>query len=70
MIRDAEHSSQMLIVKGGDREMKEEGWIYADRKSTAKDFGLEPGNKIYIKNMNRENELTVNHSRTYAVDKV
>lgn len=47
-----------------DRELKEKGKEYGDKKRKAKTDELEQGQKVYVKNMNRENKLTSNFNAT------
>lgn len=71
MISDVEQqSSQVIEVKERDQEMKERGKIYTDRKRKAKEHDLEPGDKVYVKNMSKENKLSSNFKETmHTVEK-
>lgn len=51
-------------VKDRDKIMKEKGKEYADRKRKAKECELEPGDKVYIKNMTKDNKLSLNYDTT------
>lgn len=44
--------------------MKEKGKEYEDRKRKAEDMDIGIGEKVYIKNMNRENKLATNFEPT------
>lgn len=71
MISDTEQQrDQVIEVRDRDQEMKEKGKIYADRKRKAKDHDLEPGDKVYVKNMSRDNKLSLNFDETtHTVEK-
>ncbi|KAG7300079.1 hypothetical protein JYU34_015614 [Plutella xylostella] len=63
-------SSEIIEVKDRDKEMKEKGKEYADRKRKAKDCELELGDKVYIKNMSKDNKLSLNYDATpHTVEK-
>ncbi|XP_049886625.1 uncharacterized protein K02A2.6-like [Pectinophora gossypiella] len=56
-------------VKDRDQERKERGKDYGDRKRKAEESDLTPGDKVYIKNMNRENKLSLNYNpETHTVE--
>lgn len=71
MIRDVSQGpSTDTGVKDRDQEMKEKGKEYADRKRKAVDCDLMPGDKVYIKNMTKENKLSLNYdTTTHTVEK-
>lgn len=70
MITDTNQNSGNMEVKDRDKEQKEKGKIYADRKRKAKECDLEPGDKVYIKNMNKDNKLSLNYEATkHTVEK-
>lgn len=65
MIRDvSQESATDTEVKDRDQEMKQKGKEYADRKRKAEDCDLMPGDKVYVKNMNKENKLSLNYDTT------
>ncbi|XP_061713508.1 uncharacterized protein K02A2.6-like [Cydia pomonella] len=47
-------------VRDRDKEKKEKGREYTDTKRKAKDSNLEIGEKVYVKNLIRDNKLTPN----------
>lgn len=58
-------------VRDRDKEKKDKGKEYADMKRKAEDSNLEIGEKVYIKNMVRENKLTPNFNpETHTVTDV
>lgn len=72
MISDAVSgpSFEHFEVKDRDKEWKEKGKICADRKRKAKDCELEPGDKVYVKNMCKDNKLSLNYDTTaHTVEK-
>lgn len=71
MIVDVDQQrDQVIEVRDRDQERKEKGKIYADRKRQAKEHSLEPGDKVYVRNMNRENKLSMNFDETtHTVEK-
>ncbi|KAG7303117.1 hypothetical protein JYU34_013146 [Plutella xylostella] len=65
MVTDAGNKSEdSTKVKDRDQEWKEKGKIYADRKRRAQECDLEPGDKVYVKNMIKENKLSLNYDPT------
>lgn len=70
MVSDTiERISQGMEVKDTDQERKEKGKENGDRKRKAEECDLTPGDKVYIKNMNRENKLSLNYNpETHTVE--
>ncbi|KAJ8735710.1 hypothetical protein PYW07_007330 [Mythimna separata] len=64
MIDDVEHRNDDMDLRDKDREQKERGREYADRRRKAQDIDLEPGEKVYIKDMNKANKLSTNYEPT------
>ncbi|XP_053607193.1 uncharacterized protein K02A2.6-like [Plodia interpunctella] len=57
-------------MKDRDKIMKEKGKEYGDRKRKATECDLEPGDKVYIKNMIKDNKLSLNFDTTsHTVEK-
>lgn len=61
---DIEHMQTDLEVRDKDAEMKEKGKIEGDRKRNAQEDYLDVGEKVYVKNMIKENKLTSNFNPT------
>ncbi|CAH2105411.1 unnamed protein product [Euphydryas editha] len=61
---DIEHIQTDLEVRDKDMEMKEKGKIEGDRKRNAQEDYLDVGEKVYVKNMIKENKLTSNFNAT------
>ncbi|XP_046973981.1 uncharacterized protein K02A2.6-like [Vanessa cardui] len=57
---DIENKITDSEVRDRDKEIKDKGKEYADMKRKAVDSNLEIGEKVYIKNMTKENKLTPN----------
>ncbi|XP_022827954.1 uncharacterized protein LOC111357464 isoform X5 [Spodoptera litura] len=55
---DVEFADIDLETKDRDVEMKTKGKEYADRKRHATESPIEVGEKVYLKNMSKENKLT------------
>uniref|UniRef100_A0A2H1X000 RNA-directed DNA polymerase n=1 Tax=Spodoptera frugiperda TaxID=7108 RepID=A0A2H1X000_SPOFR len=64
MIQDMTYSSEDLEMKDRDKELKEKGKEYADRKRRAADSELNIGEKVYVKNMHKNNKLSLNYEPT------
>gem|GEM_PF-2873085 len=61
---DIENKITDQEIRDKDREMKEIGREYGDRKRRATDNNLEVGEKVYVKNTSKENKLTSNFNPT------
>ncbi|CAK1587295.1 unnamed protein product [Parnassius mnemosyne] len=71
MAVDIEHKIIDPDVRDRDKEKKEKGKEYADRKRKAVDSYFEVGEKVYVKNMTKENKLTPNFNpETHTVTDV
>lgn len=57
---DIEHKIEDSEVRDRDKEKKDKGKEYVNMKRKAVDSNLEIGEKVYIKNMTKENKLTPN----------
>lgn len=70
MVSDTiERVSQDTEVKDRDQERKEKGKDNGDRKRKAKESDLVLGDKVYVKNMNKENKLSLDFNpETYTVE--
>lgn len=70
MVSDTmERISKDSEVKDRDQERKERGKDNGDRKRKAEESDLIPGDKVYIKNMNRENKLSLDYNpETHTVE--
>lgn len=58
-VLDVEYSEIDLETRDKDVEMKAKGKEYADRKRRAAESSIQVGEKVYIKNMTKENKLSV-----------
>ncbi|XP_073959776.1 uncharacterized protein [Choristoneura fumiferana] len=59
MIRDVgQEIAEDLDIRDKDKEMKEKGKAYADTKRNAKECNLMPGDKVYLKNVVKDNKLS------------
>lgn len=64
-----ERISQDTEVKDRDQERKEKGKENGDRKRKAEECDLAPGDKVYIRNMNKENKLSLDYDpETHTVE--
>lgn len=63
-VTDIENKITDQKVRDKDKEEKEKGRKYGDRRRRASYSDLEIGRKVYLKNMNRENKLTPNLNPT------
>lgn len=69
MIQDMTHLSEDLEMRDRDKELKEKGKEYADRKRRATSCELEVGDKVYVKNMTKQNKLSLNYEpETHTVE--
>lgn len=69
MIQDMTHHSEDLEMRDRDKEQKEKGKEYADRKRRATSCELEVGDKVYVKNMTKQNKLSSNYEpETHTVE--
>ncbi|CAK1554368.1 unnamed protein product [Leptosia nina] len=60
MLRDVIDNPGDLEIRDRDKEQKEKGKEYADRKRHATCCDLNAGNKVYVKNMVKNNKLSLN----------
>lgn len=70
MVNDTmERTAQDTEVKDRDQERKQMGKENGDRKRKAGECDLMPGDKVYIKNMNKENKLSLDYNpETHTVE--
>lgn len=69
MIQDMSYNSEDLEMRDKDKEQKEKGKEYADRKRKAVNCDLEVGEKVYVKNMTKNNKLSLNYEpATHTVE--
>lgn len=70
MVNDTmERTAQDTEVKDRDKERKQMGKENGDRKRKAGECDLMPGDKVYIKNMNKENKLSLDYNpETHTVE--
>lgn len=69
MIQDMNHPSEDLEMRDRDKELKEKGKEHADRKRRATSCELEVGDKVYVKNMTKQNKLSLNYEpETHTVE--
>ncbi|CAK1597385.1 unnamed protein product [Parnassius mnemosyne] len=69
MLQDITHLSEGLEMRDRDKELKEKGKEYADRKRGATNCELEVGDKVYVKNMTKQNKLSLNYEpETHTVE--
>lgn len=61
---DVESRHIDLEVYDKDKAMKEKGKINEDRKRKAEDYEMSVGEKVYVKNLNKENKLSSNFNPT------
>lgn len=64
MIEDVHHRVEDMDIRDKDKEQKDKGKEYADRKRKAHDSDLSPGDKVYVRNMNKTNKLSSNFEAT------
>lgn len=55
---DLENHPMDSEIRDKDKENKEKGKQYSDRKRHATDNAVMEGGKVYIKNFNKENKIT------------
>lgn len=60
MIDIAEQSFGDMDVKDKDKEQKEKGREYTDKRRRARDVDIQVGDKVYVKNANKTNKLSLN----------
>lgn len=60
MIDIAEQSFGDMDVRDKDKERKEKGREYTDKRRRARDVDLQVGDKVYVKNANKTNKLSLN----------
>ncbi|CAH2089953.1 unnamed protein product [Euphydryas editha] len=60
MIDIAEHSFGDMDVKDKDKQQKEKGREYTDKRRRAREVDLQVGDKVYVKNANKTNKLSLN----------
>lgn len=60
LTESVDHRIEDMDVRDKDMEQKDKGKEYADRKRKAEESCLEPGDKVYIKNLNKANKLSAN----------
>lgn len=63
-LHDIEHKIIDDETSDRDHELKEKGKEYSDRRRKATIDDLEPGQKVYVKNMIKDNKLTSNFNAT------
>ncbi|CAH2105722.1 unnamed protein product [Euphydryas editha] len=51
-------------IRDKDREQKEKGKDYGDKRRGARDSDLNEGDKVYVKEINKTNKLTLNYNPT------
>lgn len=64
MIEDVNNKAEDMDVRDRDKQQKEKGKEYADKKRKAQDCDLGPGDKVYVRNMNKSNKLSSNFEPT------
>lgn len=70
MIGDINRQLEDTDIRDTDKERKQSGKEYADKKRNAKECDLMPGDKVYLKNMVKENKLSLNYNPTpHTVEK-
>ena len=56
-------------IRDKDRQQKEKGKDYSDKRRNARDSDLNEGDKVYVKEINKTNKLTLNYNPTpYVVE--
>nr|XP_026484830.1 uncharacterized protein K02A2.6-like [Vanessa tameamea] len=60
MIDIAEQSFEDIDVRDKDKEQKEKGREYTDKRRRAREADLQVGDKVYVKNANKTNKLSLN----------
>lgn len=63
-VTDIENRADDSEVRDRDKDRKEKGKQYSDRKRKAVDSEIEKGDKVYVKNMTKENKLSSNFNPT------
>ncbi|XP_063892502.1 uncharacterized protein K02A2.6-like [Helicoverpa armigera] len=64
MINDMTYKPEDFEIRDRDKEHKEKGKEYADRKRRATDSDLSVGDKVYLKNTNKTNKLSLDFDPT------
>lgn len=60
MIDYAEQHFEDLDVRDKDKEQKEKGREYTDKRRRARETDIQVGDKVYVKNTNKSNKLSLN----------
>lgn len=63
-IQDISNKIDDTEIRDKDREQKEKGKKYGDKVRDARDPDLNEGDKVYVKEINRTNKLTLNYNPT------
>lgn len=63
-LQDLSNKDDDSETRDKDKDQKERGKDYGDRRRRAQDSDLNLGDKVYIKEMNRTNKLTLNYNPT------
>ncbi|XP_045452155.1 uncharacterized protein K02A2.6-like [Melitaea cinxia] len=63
-IQDISNKIDDTEIRDKDREQKEKGKNYGDRMRNARDTDLNEGDKVYVKEINKTNKLTLNYKPT------
>lgn len=61
MVGDINRQLNEWDVRDMDKEKKQLGKEYADRKRKAQECDLAPGDKVYLKNITKDNKLSLNY---------
>lgn len=61
-LQDISNQEDDTEVRDKDKEQKEKGKDYGDNRRKARDSDLNEGDKVYIREMNRANKLTLNYN--------
>lgn len=70
MLCDINRQVEDSDVRDRDREKKQSGKDYTDKKRNTKECDLTPGDKVYLKNIIKENKLSLNYNPTpHTVEK-
>ncbi|CAH2106056.1 unnamed protein product [Euphydryas editha] len=70
MIADINRQLENPDVRDRDQQKKQLGKEYTDKKRRAKECEIQPGDKVYLKNINKDNKLSLNYDPTpHTVEK-
>lgn len=63
-LQDIENKEDDTEIRDKDRQQKEKGKEYGDKRRRARDSDLNEGDKVYVKELNKANKLTLDYNPT------